>query len=108
MVQMVPVDREGLAGKGWRRPKGYPFAAGDAPYPDWSLGVPACCIGDADCLYGTVRPLHAGRRNVDERWTQSFCWSSKRMAWLLYSGNLPGLPLWPRAARAGRSHDVVH
>ena len=33
MVQMVPVDREGLAGKGWRRPKGYPFAAGDALIP---------------------------------------------------------------------------
>jgi hypothetical protein len=33
MVQMVPVDRERLAGKGWCRPNGYPFAAGDAFIP---------------------------------------------------------------------------
>jgi hypothetical protein len=33
MVKMVPVERERLAGKGWRRPMGYPFAARDALMP---------------------------------------------------------------------------
>jgi SapC len=30
MVSVVPVDREGLAGKGWRRPPGYSFAKSEA------------------------------------------------------------------------------
>lgn len=47
MVNIVPVDRERLAGKGWRRPAGYSFAKNDAvislvasEFPKAALSLP--------------------------------------------------------------------
>lgn len=63
MVNIVPVDRERLAGKGWRRPAGYSFAKNDAvislvasEFPKAALSLPIgfveqsglLCAGDAD------------------------------------------------------------
>jgi hypothetical protein len=49
MVNIVPLDKERHAGKGWVRPVGYNFAAGDTLVPlsasEFALAVPAMPIG---------------------------------------------------------------